>query len=230
MFILTMSARASPYLRLEELGEDGVVEGLRAQQADGEGEAPGDLARLAGLHDRRAPRPGSPCRPARCARPRPRSPRGRPAGWPSRCSGSRPWPARPPWMRATGGTAFQVDPSPSRPDTRAASITSCSKAQMSRAETRPPSWPGACDVGVGGPGQHGAPGDARHLVVGARAGRTGGSRCRAPRCGSAGRPGCTGCSPSGRGCSCRARRRRRRGRACRRRRCRRSRGRRRGRR
>ena len=39
-------------LGLEELGEDGVVEGLRAQQSDGEGEPPGDLAGLSGRHDR----------------------------------------------------------------------------------------------------------------------------------------------------------------------------------
>ena len=49
--------------------------------------------------------------------------------------------------RATVGTAFQVDPSPSRPETRAASMTSCSKAQMSSAETRPPSWPAAATSG-----------------------------------------------------------------------------------
>ena len=38
-------------LGLEELGEDGVVEGLRAEQADRQREAPGDLSGLAGLHD-----------------------------------------------------------------------------------------------------------------------------------------------------------------------------------
>ena len=68
--------------------------------------------------------------------------------------------------RATWGTAFQVEPSPSRPDTSAASITSCSKAQMRSAETRPPSCPVPCTVGIGGPGQDGAPRDAGHLVVG----------------------------------------------------------------
>src|SRR3712207_6875364 len=41
-----------PYTTLFR-SEDGVVEGLGAQQADGEGEAAPDLADLAGLHDGR---------------------------------------------------------------------------------------------------------------------------------------------------------------------------------
>ena len=49
--------------------------------------------------------------------------------------------------RATWGIAFQVEPSPSRPETKAASITSCSKAQMRRADTSPPSCPVPCTAG-----------------------------------------------------------------------------------
>ncbi len=40
-------------LGLEQLVEDGVVEGLRAEQADREGQSPPDLAGLAGSHDAR---------------------------------------------------------------------------------------------------------------------------------------------------------------------------------
>ena len=57
-----------PVPGLEQLGEDGVVEGLGAQQTDGQGEPAGDLAGLAGLHHRRVPTPGTPCPPGRSAR------------------------------------------------------------------------------------------------------------------------------------------------------------------
>jgi hypothetical protein len=43
-------------------------------------------------------------------------------------------------LRATPGVAFHVEPSPSRFETRAASMMSCSSAQMTIAETKPPSW------------------------------------------------------------------------------------------
>ena len=80
MFIFTMSA-GECRTGLEQLVEDGVVEGLRAHQADRQHEAAGHLARLAGRM-MAGPRPGSPCRPGRSARPPPRSPRRRPGGWP----------------------------------------------------------------------------------------------------------------------------------------------------
>ena len=53
MLIFVISAALEAVLGLEELGEDGVVEGLRAQQADRKRQPPGHLARLARLHDRR---------------------------------------------------------------------------------------------------------------------------------------------------------------------------------
>ena len=50
-------------------------------------------------------------------------------------------------VRAMPGIAFQVLPSPSRYETSAASMMSCSSAYTSMAETRPPSWPTSCSSG-----------------------------------------------------------------------------------
>ena len=101
-----MSALAQAVLGLEQLLEDGVVEGLRAQQPDVEGDAPGRLAGLAGLHGRRGPTTGSSSRPGPASRALGSPPRRRPWCWPSRCSGSRPRPGSPPGCAATAGNGL----------------------------------------------------------------------------------------------------------------------------
>ena len=52
-------------------------------------------------------------------------------------------------------------------------MTSCSRAQIKMAETRPPSWPDVEDLGIGGPGEDDVPGDAGHLVARSAPARTG---------------------------------------------------------
>ena len=216
-----------PVFRLEELGEDRVVEGLGAQQPDGEGEAPGDLAGLAGRHDRRrrrlAPHPDQ--RDAL-------GPAGDGVGVGQRVGRVRV-------ARAGRGEDVLLGAGHPRHRLPGRAVALEARDQggvddvvlegpdQQRGD-QPAVLPRLPDARIGGPGEDGPPGDARHLLVGARPAEEVRSRCRAPRCESAGRPACTGCSPSGRGCSCRGRRRRPRGRACSCPRCRRSRGRRRG--
>ena len=50
-------------------------------------------------------------------------------------------------VRATPGTAFHVDPSPSRYETSAASMMSFSRQYIRIADTSPPSWPTSCNTG-----------------------------------------------------------------------------------
>ena len=196
-----MSWRWQAVAGLEQLGEDGVVEGLRAQQADGQGEAPGHLARLAGGHHRRGrglaahADQGDPLGPALDGLGVGH------AGWPSRCSASRRWPAPRPGSRATAGTAFQV---------RAVALEGRDQGGVDHVvlegadragprRTRRPGrrraprgrWPGPARC------RRRRPTPRRRCARG----RRGAGRSRAPRCESAGRPGCTGCSPSPRGCS-----------------------------
>ena len=130
-----------PVPGLEQLGEDGVVEGLRAHQPDGQGQPPGDLARLAGLHHRRRRGLAAHARPGRCARRRPRWPAGRPAGWPSRCSGIRRRPAPRPgwWPRWAPPSRSSRPPRGRRPGRRRS--RRARGPRSSRAETSPPSWP-----------------------------------------------------------------------------------------
>jgi hypothetical protein len=146
MFILTMSARTKAVLGLEQLLEDGVVEGLGAQQADRQRQPASHLAGLAGPHD-----PGIDAwqlMPTRARRSRPRPPRPRrPGCWPSRCSGIPTRPGSPPGSGPRPGMAFHELPSPSSIDTRAASIRSCSRHHSRMADTSPPSWPLARNSG-----------------------------------------------------------------------------------
>ena len=194
MFILTMSSLAQAVLGLEQLLEDGVVEGLGAQQPDVEDEAAGRLARPCAPSSPAAPTTGSSCPPGPASRPRPRPPRRRPWCWPSRCSGCRPRPGSP---RGCG-------PRPGRLPRRAVAL------QVGHQ--------GGVDVAV----LHGPDEDGRHQPAvlarldAPRDRRPGPGRCPwrsrrprrlagsaeqvgvglgLPRRGTAGRPGCTTCSP-----------------------------------
>ena len=218
-----------PVLRLEELAEDGVVERLRAQQADREGEAPGDLPGLARRHHRGGG--GLAPHPDQCDALGPAGDRLGIGQWIGRVGVARagrgqhvllgaghlghrlPGRAVALEARDQGGVDHLVLEGPDEEG-----------GDRGRRPARCPAPPDRSP----GPARSGGRSLRPRRPCGAA--RTGGSQCRAPRCESAGTPGCTACSPSARGCNCRARRRRRRGTACTRhpRRC--SRGRRRGRR
>ena len=138
-----MSCLLQAVLGLEQLGEDGVVERLRAQQADVEQERLADLADLAVPHHRRRPTSGSSCRPG----PASSSPRSSASSMASgvgasTCSGCRRWRGSRPCCVATpglglprGAVALEVR----RERARRCSRSPCS--QMSIADTKPPSWP-----------------------------------------------------------------------------------------
>ena len=184
---------AQAVLGLEELGEDGVVEGLRAQQADRQGQAARRLPALrafitAGIEAwQLMPDQGD---ALGAGRDRLR----RPGCWPSRCSGIPPRPGPRPGCGPAGHRL------PGRPvafedHTRAASIRSCSSPHTRIADTRPPSWPAAGSRDRW-PGPARCPRRPGHLIGQPAPARRGTCRSRSPSPGSAGTPGCSWYIPS----------------------------------
>ena len=175
-----------------------------------------DLARLAVPHHRRRPTTGSSCRPA----PASSSPAPTASSMASGVGRVRVAAAgrgedlvavarrRPAWP-SRRAVALEVG----RPARRRCSRARA--AQMSIADTSPPSWPivrapSASLARVSSRCRCRCPPSRRAHAPGRRGAR----RPRAPTPGSAGRPGCRTCSPSRRGCSCRGRALPRGGTAC----------------
>ena len=108
-------------LGLEQLGEDRVVERLRAQQPDVEQERLGDLAGLAVPHHRRRRRLAAHADERQALVALLLGLAAAPAGWRSTCSGCRRWRGSPPSSTTTAGLAFHASSS-STPLTSAASM------------------------------------------------------------------------------------------------------------